>query len=36
MNIEWKPIQDLPVNWDTLVRNDLHALAGVWKERSEL
>src|SRR5258708_37246394 len=32
---EWKPIENLHENWQTLARKDLHALADSWQVRSE-
>jgi len=31
---EWKPIENLPANWEVLTRKDLHALAQNWKDHS--
>lgn len=32
---KWKPIEDLPADWESLRRPNLHALAEVWKEYSQ-
>lgn len=32
---EWQPIEDLPPDWQTMAREDVHALARVWADQRQ-